>query len=286
MPYARPEALVATEWLAERLNDPDIAIIDASWHMPATKRDASAEYNDAHIPGARFFDIDTIADRSVNLPHMVPDERTFSDEVGKLGISNQNHVICYDVNGGAGAGMRAWWMFRLFGHARVSVLAGGFGRWKAEGRPVESGPPNPARAQFTARVDRRLLRTLEQVRANIASHAEQLVDVRSAGRFTGTEPEPRAGLRGGHVPGSRNLPFTALLDPAHHNVPRSAEDIAAAIEAAGVDVNRPVVASCGSGVTACVLAFALHLLGRDVAVYDGSWTEWGGRSDTPVETGS
>jgi thiosulfate/3-mercaptopyruvate sulfurtransferase len=182
MPYVRPEALVGTDWLAERLDDPNIAVIDASWHRPATKRDAAAEFTEAHIPGARFFDIDQIADRSVNLPHMVPDERTFAEQVGALGISNRHHVIAYDVNGGAGAAMRAWWMFRLFGHARVSLLAGGFGKWKAEGRPVQSGAPSPRRAQFMARLDRRLLRTLDQVRANIGGSSEQLVDVRSARR--------------------------------------------------------------------------------------------------------
>jgi thiosulfate/3-mercaptopyruvate sulfurtransferase len=285
MPYVRPEALVATEWLAEHLNDPEIAIIDASWHMPATKRDAHAEFTAAHIPGARTFDIDKIADTSVDLPHMVPDERTFASAVGNLGISNHHHVIAYDVNGGAGAAMRAWWMFRLFGHDRVSLLAGGFGKWTAEGRPVETGEARTVRTQFVARLERRLVRSLQQVRGNIGAASEQLVDVRSAGRFRGTEPEPRPGLRGGHIPGSRNLPFPMLLDGQNYMVPRPAQEISAALAAAGIDPARPVVASCGSGVTACVLAFALHLIGREAAVYDGSWTEWGGRSDTPIETG-
>jgi thiosulfate/3-mercaptopyruvate sulfurtransferase len=288
VPYARPEALVTTDWLAGRLGsangDSHIAIVDASWHMPATGRDAMAEFRERHIPGAVYFDIDKIADTSVKLPHMAPSEDVFARAVGALGISNQQHIVCYDTNAGAGAAMRAWWLFRLFGHTRVSVLAGGLGKWIAEGRPVTSGETDVRRAVFVARFEPRLIRGIDDVRINVGVAREQLVDVRSAGRFNGTEPEPRAGLRGGHIPGSINLTFPLLLDPTNHNVPRSAEEIAKAIKAVGIDIDRPIVASCGSGVTACVLAFALHLIGGDAAVYDGSWTEWGGRTDTPVET--
>jgi len=283
VPYARPEALVTTDWLAGRLNDPDIAIVDASWHMPATGRDAWGEFRARHIPGARYFDIDKIADTSVNLPHMAPSEDVFAREVGALGIANRHHVICYDSNAGAGAAMRAWWLFRLFGHSRVSVLAGGFGKWLAENRPTQSGAPDIQPTTFSARFEPRLIRGISDVQANIGAAREQVVDVRSAGRFNATEPEPREGLRGGHIPGSINLPFPLLLDPANHNVPRSAEEIAKALNDAGIERDRPIVTSCGSGVTACVLAFALHLIGSDAAVYDGSWTEWGGRSDTPIE---
>ena len=284
MSYVRAEALVTTDWLAGRLNDPNIAIVDASWHMPATGRDPAAEFRAKHIPGARFFDIDKIADTSVKLPHMIPSEDVFARSIGGLGIANEQHVVAYDTNGGAGAAMRAWWMFRLFGHRRVSVLAGGFAKWTAETRPTESGEPVVRRTAFVAHLDPQLVRSIEDIRMNMGNGREQLVDVRSAGRFNGTEAEPRAGLRGGHIPGSISLPYPQLLDPANHMVPRSAKEIIAAIDKAGIDRERPIVASCGSGVTACVLAFALHLIGENAAVYDGSWTEWGGRTDTPVET--
>jgi thiosulfate/3-mercaptopyruvate sulfurtransferase len=282
--YARPEALVTTDWLAGHLGDANVAIVDASWHMPATGRNAYGEFQERHIPGAHYFDIDKIADTSVKLPHMAPSEDVFARSVGALAIANQHHVICYDTNAGAGAAMRAWWLFRLFGHTRVSVLAGGFGKWLAENRQTEAGDPTSRRTVFVARFEPRLVRGIDDVKTNIGNGREQLVDVRSPGRFSGTEAEPRPGLRGGHIPGSFNLPFPALLDGKNHNVPRPADEIARAIKSAGIDTNRPIIASCGSGVTACVLAFALHLIGEDAAVYDGSWTEWGGRSDTPVET--
>lgn len=283
MGYAHPEALVDTAWLAARLDDPTISVVDGSWHMPAMKRDPAAEFLQRHIPGAVFFDIDAISDPGSTLPHMMPSADLFAAEVGALGISSDDHVVVYDTNGLSSAA-RVWWMMRAFGHDKVSVLDGGLPKWVAEGRAVESGPVHPRPAAFRARLDRSLLKSVDDVRANIDGRRADILDARSAGRFHGTEAEPRAGLRGGHIPGSLSLPYTDLLNPADKTV-RDADALAAAFDKAGIKGNRPVITSCGSGITACVLALGLHLVGReDVAVYDGSWTEWGGRPDTPIET--
>jgi len=273
--------LVTTDWLAANLGRRTVRVVDGSWHMPHLKRDARAEFEAAHVPGAVFFDIDAIADTSSPLPHMLPTARTFAARVGALGIGARDLVVAHDTRGVVSAA-RVWWTFRAFGHDRVAVLDGGLPKWRAEGRPVESGAPAPKPRRFTARLRRGLVRDLAQMRANLRSRREQVLDARSAGRFAGTEPEPRAGLRGGHIPGSLNLPYErlhrsdgTLLGP---------EALARLFEAAGLDLARPVVTSCGSGVTASVLALGLHLLGQEkVAVYDGSWTEWGGRKDTPAE---
>ncbi|HKB25257.1 MAG TPA: 3-mercaptopyruvate sulfurtransferase [Methylomirabilota bacterium] len=273
--------LVTTDWLAANLGRRTVRVVDGSWHMPHLKRDARAEFEAAHVPGAVFFDIDAIADTSSPLPHMLPTARTFAARVGALGIGARDLVVAYDTRGVVSAA-RVWWTFRAFGHDRVAVLDGGLPKWRAEGGPVESGAPAPKPRRFTARLRRGLVRDLAQMRANLRSRREQVLDARSAGRFAGTEPEPRAGLRGGHIPGSLNLPYErlhrsdgTLLGP---------EALARLFEAAGLDLARPVVTSCGSGVTASVLALGLHLLGQEkVAVYDGSWTEWGGRKDTPAE---
>ncbi|MFN4089990.1 MAG: 3-mercaptopyruvate sulfurtransferase [Alphaproteobacteria bacterium] len=282
MPYAKPEALVGTDWLAAHLDDPAVRIIDASHHLPTTGRKPRPEYDAEHIPGAAFFDIDGIADRTTDLPHMLPDEATFAAGVGALGIGNAHKVVVYDTIGTTGAA-RVWWTFRAFGHRDVSVLDGGLPKWKAEGRPLSAEPARYPAATYDARLDRRLVRSLEQVRANIDARAEQVLDARSAGRFRGTEPEPRAGLRGGHIPGSCNLPSTALFQPDRSFKP--AEELDRLFREAGIDSGRPIVTTCGSGVTAAVLALGLYLIGRDdVAVYDGSWSEWGGRADVPVET--
>ncbi len=278
-----PEALVATEWLAEHIGAPDVRPVDASWYMPAMNRDAKAEYEARHIPGAVFFDIDEIADTESGLPHTLPSAEKFSARVRRLGLGDGARIVVYD---GAGlfSAARVWWMFRIFGHDDVAVLDGGLPKWLGEGRPTESDPPIPRERHFTARVNTPLVRDLEQMKANLAAAREQVVDVRSAGRFAGTEPEPWPELRGGHIPGSLNLPFERLLD-ADSGAMLPVEEIAARFEEAGVDLARPVVATCGSGVTAGILALGLHLLGhRDYAVYDGSWSEWGGRADTPVET--
>jgi len=276
------DPVVATEWLAKRLGESDLRVVDGTWHMPQAKRDARAEFEAAHVPGATFFDIDAISDRSTTLPHMLPPAAQFETAVGALGIGGGDRVVVYDVHGVVSAA-RVWWTFRAFGHDAVAVLDGGLRKWGAEGRPVERGAASPRPATFTARPRPELVRDLEAMRANIGSRAAQVLDARSAGRFAGTEPEPRAGLRGGHIPGSLNLRYETLYEA--DGTLKSPDALRGAVAGAGVDLGRPIVTTCGSGVTASVLALALYLLGRrDVAVYDGSWSEWGGRTDTPIET--
>ena len=276
------DPLVSTQWLAEHLNAPDVKIADATWFLPTLGRDARQEYAEAHIPGAVFFDIDDIADAASPLPHMLPDAAKFSSRMRRLGLGDGTRIVLYDDNKYS-ASARAWWMLRLFGHPEVAVLDGGLAKWRAEGRPVTDEPVTPTEAHFTARQNNLLVRDLEQMRANVLSRREQVVDARSRGRFAATEQEPRAGLRGGHIPGSVCLPHLELIATDGTLLPEP--ELRRRFAAAGVDVSRPVVTSCGSGVTASTLALALYRLGRDdVAVYDGSWSEWGGRSDTPVET--
>jgi thiosulfate/3-mercaptopyruvate sulfurtransferase len=280
MQSRRAETLIGTEALHQLLGQTDVKILDASWYMPAEKRDPHREYAEGHIPGAVYFDIDVIADRSIPLPHMFPSAELFAEEVGKLGVSNDDRVICYDGGKMTAAG-RAWWMFRAFGHARVQVLDGGFAKWRAENRPIESKTPAVEPARYRARFDPSLVRTLDDMLRLVREGGTQIVDARSAGRFNGTEPEPRAGLRGGHMPGARNLPYPELLNP--DGTLKADVDLAAALRRAGIDPAAPVVASCGSGVSATVPLLALHVLGADrLSLYDGSWSEWGARSDTPV----
>jgi thiosulfate/3-mercaptopyruvate sulfurtransferase len=284
MPYAYPEALVGSDWLGSRLADPHVRVVDASFKLPGITPTAREDYERDHIPGALFFDIDDICEPGTSLPHMIPLPELFARKMGTLGIGDDDRVVVYDSAGLSSAG-RAWWMLRLFGHHEVAILDGGLPKWKAEGRPVDTAIPAPQPRAFTARFNPSLVRNKAALLGNLASRREQVVDARAAGRFDGTAPEARPGLRGGHIPGSRNLPYERVTDPITRQL-KSAEELTRLFGDAGVALDRPIVTSCGSGVTACALAFALHLIGHPgAAVYDGSWSEWGLPGDTPVETG-
>ncbi|MFL5402181.1 MAG: 3-mercaptopyruvate sulfurtransferase [Gemmatimonadales bacterium] len=276
-------ALVSTGWLAQRLGRPGLRVVDGSWYLPGSGRSPAEEYAAGHIPGAVFFDLDASSDLQTSLPHMLPSAAAFAQRMAALGLSDSDDLVIYDGSGVNLSAPRVWWTFRSFGHDRVAVLDGGMGKWRRESRPVEEGTVKLPRGRFTARLSPEAVRDLKAVEANLQSRAEQLLDARPAGRFAGNEPEPRPGIRGGHIPGSRNLPFTDLVAPDGTMLPR--EELLRRIEAAGVDLAQPIVATCGSGTSACVLVLALHLLDRNAAVYDGAWTEWAGRSDTPVASG-
>ncbi len=277
--------IVSTNWLEKHLASPDIAIVDASWHLPASGRIARAEFLEGHIPGAQFFDIDEISETESALPHMLPSPEKFSSRMRRLGIGDGKRVICYDQSGLFSAA-RAWWMFKVFGHADVAVLDGGLPKWKAEGHPLEDGPARkPQERHFTARYQAMMVRDMAQVADALRSGSAQLADARSPSRYRGEEAEPRAGVRAGHMPGARNVHYATLLQA--DGTLKPADEIAQVFTAAGVDLSKPVITSCGSGITAAILSLGLTLAGaRSHALYDGSWTEWGGNPDSKIATGA
>jgi thiosulfate/3-mercaptopyruvate sulfurtransferase len=268
------DALVSTEWLAAHLADPDVRVLDCTWHHPSTNLDGRNQYRGRHLPGSVHFDIDQIADKSSALPHMLPSAEDFGHKVGLLGIGNADRVIVYDRLYGGSAAARVWWMFRVFGHDRIAVLDGGFGKWTQEKLPTEMTPVRPAPASFQARLNRDLVATLGDVRNNMQTNAAQLVDARGPGKFDGTQDDVFGFRRQGHIPGAINLPWADLVDP-ETGVLLPPDALAARFAAAGVDTTKPIISTCASGILSCMLALALYRLGiPNAAVYDGSWAEW------------
>lgn len=278
------DPLVSTQWLADHIKDANVRVLDATFKLPGMLPLPKDDFLHAHIPGAAFFDVDGVSDHTSDLPHMFPSAEQFGRDVGHLGVGNDDTVVVYD-GGSWVAGPRAWWMFLSFGHTNVRVLDGGLKKWLAEKRPVESGEAKPTPKTFKATFDAKRVRSIQQMIGNLESKAEQVIDARPSGRFDGSVPEPRAGLRGGHIPGSRSVPYAGLFD-ADSGAMKSTDELRAAFSTAGVNLKKPIVTSCGSGVSAGVLTLALYRLGiADTALYDGSWSEWGVGGGPPVATG-
>jgi thiosulfate/3-mercaptopyruvate sulfurtransferase len=284
VPASAKNWIVDTAWLEAHLNAPDLIVLDGSWHLPTAKRDPKAEYLAEHIPGAVFFDIDDLSDEKSPLPHMLPSTTKFSSRMKKMGIGDGMRVVVYDTHGLFSAA-RVWWTFRAMGHEDVAVLDGGLPKWKAEGRPLDDGLPRKRfERHFTPLQNMGLIRDLNDIAEIVAKKNVQIVDARPAARFEGREPEPRPGVRSGHIPGARNVPSTTVLNP--DNTLKSRAELLAIFKAAGIDPTLPVVTTCGSGVTASILSLALAVIGQtNAAVYDGSWAEWGADGGPPIATG-
>ena len=277
------EPLVSTDWLAGELGAADLRVIDATFFLPGSGRDARSEYGEAHIPGAVFMDLDEIVDLENPVPHMLPPEHKFASRMQTLGLGDGNRFVVYD-NSPLHSSARAWWMLKIFGAHHAAILDGGMQKWKAEGRPLESGKPQVRHGHFTVSLDTSAVADKAYVSSLVHSSEHELVDARGPGRFTGEEPEPRAGVEGGHIPGSKNLPQGQAFNA--DNSWKRGDELRAVFEAAGVDLAKPMVTTCGSGITAAVLLFGAHLLGKDdVKLYDGSWSEWGADASTPKATG-
>lgn len=277
--------IVDTDWLADHLDAPDLLVFDASWHLPTAGRDAKAEYLKGHVPGALFFDIDDLCNEKSSLPHMLPSTVKFASRMKKMGVGDGVRVVVYDTVGMFSA-PRAWWMLRAMGHDDVAVLDGGLKKWNSEGRPIEDGPPRKRpECHYTPLMNASLVRDVDDVKKVVAANSVQIVDARPAARFAGTEPEPRPGVRSGHIPGARNVPSQSLINDDGTLKDRS--ELAKIFAAAGVDPSLPTITTCGSGVTACIASLALAVLGQTNApVYDGSWAEWGADESLPIETGA
>jgi thiosulfate/3-mercaptopyruvate sulfurtransferase len=277
-----PGPTVEVEWLAPRLGEAGLVVVDGSWYFPAQNRSAVGEYLAGHIPGAAYADLDQLSDRSSPLPHMLPQPEDLGRAFGLLGIGHDDQVVVYDGSGVSMSAGRLWWMLRIAGHQRVAVLDGGIAAWRAAGHPVEAGWTRWSPRRYEVRYRSELIRSLDQVHSSIVTGSAQILDARSRGRFGGTEPEPRPGLRSGHLPGALNLPYPELTGPEGRLL--SSDALSARFKAAGIDLTRPVITSCGSGVTACTLALGLELLGhRAWSVYDGSWSEWGAEGGPAIE---
>ena len=278
-----PKTLVSTDWLAQHLKDPDLRILDGTWFLPTMGRDGKAEYDEAHIPGARFFDIDEISDQRSELPHMAPPVEKFMSRLRAMGVGDGHQVVVYDAVGIYSA-PRVWWTFKLMGQDNIAVLDGGLPKWIAEGRPTEDLPPVVRDRHMTVRRQAHLVKDVTQVSSASKLGDYEIIDARTAGRFRGEEPELRPGLRGGHVPNSKNVPLATLMNA--DGTMKSPEDLRALFEAAGVDLGKPAITTCGSGVNAAVLNLALERIGKtDHALYDGAWAEWGAFPTVPVATG-